>query len=108
MRELKPVFRALAARRRRLALACLTEHRLLTLADLAEEVTERETGTSVASLPAERVANTYFSLYHTHIPKLETAELVRYDQDDDLVERTEWTVQALDRAREALETMVEE
>lgn len=108
MGELEPVYRALADRRRRLALDCLTDHHVLALADLAEEVSERETGTPVAELPAEDVAETYFSLYHTHVPKLENADLVMYDQEEDLVARTDEAVRALTRAREELDEVLDD
>lgn len=108
MGELESVFRAVADERRRLALDCVTEHRLLTLPDLAEEVTERETGESVTELPPEQIAETYFSLYHNHVPKLENADLVRYEQEDDLVVQADEAVGTLTRAREALETIIDD
>ena len=108
MGEIESVFRAVADERRRLALDCVTEHRLLTLPDLAEEVTERETGESVAELPPEKIAETYFSLYHNHVPKLERAGLVRYEQEDDLVVQADGAVGTLAEARDELATILDE
>ena len=92
----------LAHSRRRHALSCLGRHEELTLADLAEQVAQQETGVAVANLPAERVARVYFSLYHTHVPKLEAAAVVSYHQERDLVTRRDGMEAAVRRAREAL------
>jgi hypothetical protein len=107
MRSLDTVFRALSVRRRRLALACLLPHETLTLPDLAELVVERETGERLDDVPADRVCRLYFSLYHTHVPKLEAADLVRYEQEGDLVHATDGTVPALADARAELEALLE-
>lgn len=78
------VFEALADERRRYALHCLKEHETpLALADLAEEVAVQENSSPITEVTAEDVKRTYMSLYHTHIPKLEDAGIVRYNQDAD-------------------------
>jgi len=99
------IFQALASRRRRLTLRCLLEHRELTLPDLAELVAERESSENIAAIPADRVSRVYFSLYHTHLPKLEDADLVRYEQEGDYVTVTQRTVPALAEGRDLLETL---
>lgn len=82
------VFELLAARRRRYLLESLAEHGYsLTLADLADEVAARETGAHITEIPEGDVLDIYLSLYHTHLPKLEAAKVVAYDQDNDLVGR---------------------
>lgn len=83
------LFRVAAHERRRLALARLAEHVRLSLPDLADELAVTEHGTDVADLPAETVTRTYFDLYHRHVPRLADAELVRYEQDRDLVSITD-------------------
>lgn len=83
------LFRIAAHERRRLALGRLAEHARLTLPDLADELAAAEHGTDVADVPAETVTRTYFDLYHRHVPRLADAELVRYDQDRDLVSITD-------------------
>ncbi|GAB3671468.1 DUF7344 domain-containing protein [Halopiger thermotolerans] len=79
-------FTLLADERRRLLLAVMTSHgEAITLPDAAEEVAVRETGRAVTDLSGERVADTYLSLYHDHLPRLVDAGLLEYDQERDLV-----------------------
>lgn len=75
----------LASERRRHALACLADHGELALSDLADEVAAREHDAALPQVPEDAVLTTYLSLYHTHVPKLEQAAVVRYDQDRDAV-----------------------
>lgn len=82
------LFSALAHQRRRYALACLTRHHVLTLADLADELAVREHGMTIDGIPADAVTDIYLSLYHCHVPKLADANVVEYDQDQDLVSIT--------------------
>jgi hypothetical protein len=103
--ELQSTFRALASPRRRVALRCLQAHRTVVLADLAEYVAEREADASVVDIPPERVQRVYFSLYHRHVPALEDADLVRYDQEADVVTVTERTSEALAAARDAIDDL---
>ncbi|MBX0324051.1 hypothetical protein EGH21_13520 [Halomicroarcula sp. F13] len=105
MADLDRVYRALAAEERRLALACLEHHRQLTLPDLAELVLERQQDADVASLSGERLRDTYFQLYHTHVPVLEDCGLVRYSQEDDLVAATDRIPAALDSVEENVERL---
>lgn len=107
MGELGPVFRALADERRRLVLSCVRQHDTLTLADAAEYVAREEAGERIAEIPADRVKEIYFSLYHTHVPILEDASLVRYEQEPDLVSTTDETAGALEGAREELDRLLE-
>ena len=79
------VLKVLADSRRRHALCCLQRHGELSLPDLAEEVTVREDDAPLPEVSAERVSEVYFSLYHTHVPKLEEVGFVRYNQQRDLV-----------------------
>lgn len=79
------VFDLLSSQRRRYALACLSEHESLSLADLADEVTRYERNTPISEIPEEDVLRVYTSLWHTHIPKLAESDVVTYDQDRDLV-----------------------
>lgn len=57
----------------------------MTLADLADEVAEREAGASLSAVSAEEVLEVYLSLYHSHVPKLVEARMVEYSQERDLV-----------------------
>ena len=107
MDELDPGFQALADSRRRLALFWLLRHRSLTLADLAELVTEREESADITEIADECIRDTYLSLYHTHVPQLEAAGLVRYDQESDLVARSEECAATLDRMTSELDALLE-
>ncbi|WP_425607567.1 DUF7344 domain-containing protein [Natrinema zhouii] len=60
----------------------------MALADLADEIAAREKETSITDIPAEEVKRIYMPLYHTHIPKLEEADLVHYKQERDTVTLT--------------------
>jgi len=83
---LDAMFGALSNSRRREALRCLGEYdEPLALADLADEVAVAERGGPITDIRAEVVKRVYVSLYHTHVPKLEDAGLVRYDQERDIV-----------------------
>ncbi len=79
-------FTVLSNQRRRHVVDCLQEHRNpMALSDLADEVAVREHDSPVTEIPAEEVSEIQISLYHVHVPKMEDAGLVDYDQDDDLV-----------------------
>jgi len=78
----------LADPRRRHALACLLEHAdPVSLAALADCVTEREVGGPVEAVPETRL-RIYMSLYHDHRPPLVAAGVVSYCQEEDTVTAT--------------------
>lgn len=79
------LFACLSSRRRRYALVCLRDHQSMTLADLADEVAVMEHDRRIDEIPADAVMRVYLSLYHTHVPKLEAADLVEYYQSEDSV-----------------------
>ena len=80
------VFELLGSQRRRYVVRCLTEFDgSLSLADLADEVATREHDAVITELSAETVKRIYVSLYHNHVPKLEAAGVVAYDQERDAV-----------------------
>jgi DNA-binding transcriptional ArsR family regulator len=85
--SLTRVFSALANPRRRRALHYLERHRELSLATLADEVAEREADVPLREIDEETVKTVYLSLYHTHVPKLEDAGIVAYDQESDWITR---------------------
>lgn len=70
---------------RRRMLICLERHVTLSLADAAEELAVWAETASIADVPAEEVRDVYLALYHTHLPRLEHAGVVAYDQERDLV-----------------------
>lgn len=82
-------FRLLADHRRRFAVSVLREHETpMALADLADEVSVKEFGSTITGIPAEDVKHVYMSLYHSHVPKLEDYGVVRYRQESDTVTTT--------------------
>lgn len=105
MRELETVFEALTDRRRRLALYYLQKHQTLTLPDLAELLVEDEHETDVRSLSGEQIRDAYLSFYHRHLPKLEQAGLVCYDQEEDRLVRTEQCSTALRSVRDEVKRL---
>ena len=84
--NINTIFQIFAHHRRRYALRGLRMHETpMALADLADEVAIRENEAPLTEISAEEVKRIYMSLYHTHIPKLADADLVRYDQECDSV-----------------------
>jgi hypothetical protein len=76
------VYEILANERRRTTLRALTEARSdgdIPLSDLADAVAARESGQSPP--PTDVRQSVYNSLHQTHLPKLESLDVVRYDQD---------------------------
>jgi len=69
-----------------LTLSVLEEHdQPLRLADVADEVAVREADRSLDEITATDVLWVYDDLYFEHVPRLERAELVTYDQETDTV-----------------------
>lgn len=87
--DLDELFRALSESRRRVALSLLAAHQDLTLPDLADELAESEHGEPLREIPARTVTDLYFDLYHSHVPRLEAADLVEYSQPQDHVTITD-------------------
>lgn len=90
--ENKPItyeimFTVLSHERRRYALYCLRKYRTpMALADLADEVARLEHGTRpLTEISEEEVKRIYVDLYHSHVPKMEDANLLEYDQERDSV-----------------------
>jgi DNA-binding transcriptional ArsR family regulator len=100
--DLNALFETLSHRRRRLLLSCLHEHRRSSLADLAELVAEAESNARIEELSAERVRDVYLSLYHRHLPRLQDADLVEYDQERDVVVADDGLDDALRAGRRVL------
>lgn len=102
MDGLDACFQALADAKRRLAVYYLQEHGQLALADLAELVIEEQRGRPVTAIADEQVKELYLSLYHTHLPVLENAGIARYDQERDLVAKTDETEPLLRDVQESV------
>lgn len=83
------LFDVLANERRRRVFSILCEYdATVALADLADEVVVREKKQPITEIPPDEVKRVYMMLYHTHIPKMADANLVRYDQDRDRITLT--------------------
>ena len=78
-------FDLLANPRRRELLALVEEHHEISLPDVADEVAVSEADAPIVDVDPDEVLEVYLSLYHDHVPRLVEAELVRYDQELDLV-----------------------
>lgn len=85
--SLSRAFSVLANTRRRQAIRYLGRHRSLSLATLADGVAEREADAPLREVDEGTVREVYLSLYHTHVPKLEDADIVAYDQERDWITR---------------------
>lgn len=87
------IYECLSRSRRRYVLHCLhNAGQPLALADVAEEVAEMETEAQ-SELDDELVKDVYMMLYHAHIPKLDDADLVEYNQERDEVKLIEYPVE---------------
>ncbi|ELZ84753.1 hypothetical protein C453_12081 [Haloferax elongans ATCC BAA-1513] len=77
------LFRILSNSRRRQIIYFLhREGDALSLKELAAMVAARENGTAVEEVTDEERQRVYISLYQTHLPKLESADLVNYDDEE--------------------------
>lgn len=78
-------YRVLSHPERRRVLEFLDEHESVTLPDLAEYVACCKYETRLRDIPDDDVLAVYISLWHVHIPKMEEAGMLVYDQESDIV-----------------------
>ncbi len=80
------IFELLKNRRRREVLAYLLESdETVTLGELAEQIAAWENDTEVSALSSDQRKRVYVALYQTHLPKMDDAGIVEYDQDRGLI-----------------------
>jgi len=79
------VFEVLSSTRRRQVLSLLNQKGPMELTELAEYVAARENDTTVEELTKQQRKRVYVSLYQTHVPKLEDANIVDHDSDSGVV-----------------------
>ncbi|MDG5760912.1 ArsR family transcriptional regulator [Natronococcus sp. A-GB1] len=80
------IFELLKNRRRREVLTYLLEaDETVTLGELAEQIAAWENDTSVNALSSDQRKRVYVALYQTHLPKMDDAGIVKYDQDRGLI-----------------------
>lgn len=72
----------------------------VALNELSQRLAAQENDTPVDELTDQQIKRIYVSLYQTHLPKLEEAELIEYDRDRSVLELRE----AADRLDEYLPT----
>lgn len=81
------VFEVLKSPRRRYALYFLKQvGGRAELSDITEQVAAWENEIPVENLSSEQRKRVYISLYQTHMPKLDDADIVEYDQSRGVVE----------------------
>jgi hypothetical protein len=84
------VFDVLRNRRRRYALHHLKQREgCVSVSDLAEQVAAWETETPLHEVTPEDRRRVYISLIQTHLPTMENARMVRFDEDATEVRLTE-------------------
>lgn len=77
-------------RNRRIVLAVLAEERRsLTVNDLRSKILAQSHQRTVSNVSEETRTKIRLSLCHTHVPKLESAGVVEYDPERQLVEPTD-------------------
>lgn len=84
------VFHLLQARRRRLVLRYLRDcEGSETMRDVAEQVAAWEHDTTLAALTSAERQRVYIALYQTHLPKLDEAGVIEYNQSRGIVDPTD-------------------
>jgi hypothetical protein len=102
--DIDEVFESLIEPRRRYVIRCLQNYgKSMALADLADEIAAWENDAPLTEVSPEEVKRIYLSLYHKHLPKLDSAGVVRYDQERDMVQLAEETL-PLEQAEKLLDT----
>jgi len=79
------VFDILSRARRRYVLYVLKSEGPMELTELAEHIAAWENEVEIEELTKQQRKRVYVSLYQTHVPKLEEAGLVTYDDDSSIV-----------------------
>jgi len=85
------LFHVLQCRRRRLVLKYLHEYpgdEPADMSDIAEHIAALEHDTTVDSLRSKQRQRVYIALYQSHLPKMDDAGVISYNQDRGLVEAT--------------------
>jgi hypothetical protein len=92
--KLDLIFGILKNRRRRLVLAYIQDKdHEVTLSDVAEHIAAIENDTTVAQLTSSERKRVYVGLYQCHLPKMDDAGAIDYNQSRGLIQRTDQTDQ---------------
>jgi DNA-binding transcriptional ArsR family regulator len=82
------IFGLLSAERRRRILEYLAEHGdRTTLSDLADHIAALENDADVRMLNSQQRKRVYVALYQCHLPKMDDAEVIAYNQSRGTVQR---------------------
>jgi hypothetical protein len=82
------VYTALSKERRRLALCVLMRESIpMELETLVEKVAKRENPDALEAPSGEFKRQVRLTLYHSHLPKLESLDLIEFDADELVVKR---------------------
>lgn len=74
---------------RRIVLRTLAdERRSMTVAELAEAIDDHLQGPATREVPEEAPARIRIGLHHRHLPRLETVDVVEYDDERNVVDPT--------------------
>lgn len=79
----------LSSGRRRFVIQYLAEEDRTDLTQLARETAAWEHGVPPSAITDDGRRRTYISLYQTHLPRLEEANVITYDEDERTVELAE-------------------
>lgn len=75
------IFGLLSVGRRRRILTYLADNEgHATVSDLAEKIAAIENGTEISQLSSQQRKRVYVSLYQCHLPKLDDADVIEYDE----------------------------
>ncbi|USZ70307.1 DUF7344 domain-containing protein [Natronosalvus halobius] len=86
------IFEVLRNQRRRYVLQFLKQDgRPVELGDLAQQVAAWEYETTLEGVTPEQRKRVYTTLQQTHLPKMDTAGILRFDSDDGVIEPTDRT-----------------
>jgi hypothetical protein len=87
--ELDHVFSVLSHPRRRYLMYALAENPEWTLTELATKLVAWETEDQETTVDARHRDQMYVSLYHTHVPKLDSEGVVEFDRETETIARGE-------------------
>ena len=84
------IFRVLRNKRRRYALHYLKQREeVVSVGDLAEQIAAWETDTPAVEVAADDRKRVYISLLQSHLPTLEDAGMIDFDEENSVVELTD-------------------
>ncbi|WP_443670012.1 DUF7344 domain-containing protein [Halorientalis salina] len=90
------MFHLLQCRRRRLVLKYLQEYtgeKPVVMSDIAEHIAALEHDTTVRALRSQERQRVYIALYQSHLPKMDKAGIINYNQNRGYVEPTALTAE---------------